>query len=257
MPPVFLVVARYTLLEAYRSRLLWLVILILLATLALTEFAGALAITEGVAVRSGLLGSLLRLAAVFLVSLFVIASMVRELNDKQLELVLALPIARASYFFGKFAGYSLVAFVTASLCALLLTIHVPPGQVLLWALSLSCELVVVIAFSLLCMFTFKQIVVALSAVTGFYLLARSIGALQLMGSTGPLTDSGSWSQRIVGEGIAAIAYALPEFDRFTRSDWLIYHTGTWSDLGAVVGQSLVYVLLLAAAALFDFYRKEL
>ena len=68
--------------------------------LALAEFVGALAITESVAFKSGLLGALLRLAAVFLLSLFVITSMVRELNDKQLELVLALPIARVSYFLG-------------------------------------------------------------------------------------------------------------------------------------------------------------
>lgn len=257
MPPVFLIIARYTLIEAYRARLLWLLVLILLASFALAEFAGALAITEGVAFKSGLLGAVLRLAAVFLLSLFAIASMVRELNDKQLELVLALPIARASYFLGKLTGHALVALVTALLCGLLLIIHVPPKQVLLWVLSLSCELVVVIAFSMLCMFTCKQIVVALSAVTGFYLLARSIGALQLMGSTGPLIDPGSWSQRFIGEAIAAIAYLLPEFDRFTHSDWLVYHTGTWSELGAVFGQSVVYVLLLAAASLFDFYRKEL
>ena len=46
-------------------------------------------------------------------------------------------------------------------------------------------------------------------------------------------------------------------DRFTRSDWLVHGAVAWSDLAPVLGQSVVYVTLLATAGLFDLYRRSL
>ena len=50
---------------------------------------------------------------------------------------------------------------------------------------------------------------------------------------------------------------LPDLYRFTRSEWLVYHVGTPSDLLPVLGQSAVYLVLICGAALFDLYRKIL
>ena len=253
--PLF-AIAFYTFLEALRNRLFGLVVVFLVAGFGLAEFTGELAIIEAVPFQSGFLGAVLRLFAVFVVSLFVITSMVREFNDKGLELVLSLPITRRDYFFGKLAGFSVLAMLTALLCSLCLLVYVPWDQVLLWGLSLTCELLIVTVFSLFCLFTLNQVTLALSAVMGFYVLSRGIAAFQLM-SQGPLADTVSFSQQFINALINGIAFLLPELHRFTATEWLVYHTGAWQDLAPIAGQSAIYLVLLAGAALFDFYRKNL
>lgn len=254
--PPLLAIGAYTFLEALRNRLAWLVCAFLAGGFALAEFIGELALTETLQFQSGFLGALLRVCAVFTVSLFVITSMVREFNDKGLELVLSLPITRASYFFGKLLGFSLLAVLTAGLISLCLLLYSPPAQVLLWGISLTCELLIVSAFSLLCLFTFSQVTLAISAVMAFYVLSRTIDTFQLM-SHGPLTQPDALSQQFINAFIDGIAFILPELARFTPSEWLIYHTGQWQTLMPIVGQSVIYISLLSGTALFDLYRKNL
>jgi Cu-processing system permease protein len=249
-----LTIASFTLLEALRSRLLWLVFAVLLAAFGLAEFIGSIALTESLALKSGILGAGLRLFAVFVISLFVTTSMVRELNDKVLVLILALPIPRATYYFGKLLGFSLVALITAVLIGLSLFLYVPPSSLLAWTTSLLCELFIIAALSLLCLFSLHQVTFALSMVAGFYLLSRSISAIQLMGQS-PLVDAGL-SQQAIGTLVDIIAFLLPELYRFTPSQWLIYHTATWHELAPILGQTAVYLVLLIGAGLFDLYRKN-
>jgi ABC-type transport system involved in multi-copper enzyme maturation permease subunit len=245
----------FTFLEALRNRLLWLVLGILLIGFGLAEFLGAVAITESRQFQSGFLGALLRASAVFVVSLFVITSTVREFNDKGLELILSLPIPRSSYLVGKLMGFSALALVVALLCGMSLLIYVPPFQVLVWTLSLSMELFIATALSLLCMLTFTHVPLALTTVMAFYLLSRSMTAIQLMGHF-PIISSDSVAQNLIVWFLDALAFVLPELDRFTASDWLIYHTGTWTQLLPIFGQTVVYVSLLCGAAMFDLYRKN-
>ena len=41
------------------------------------------------------------------------------------------------------------------------------------------------------------------------------------------------------------------------SDWLVYHDGGAADLLAIAAQTAIYVALMAAAGLFDLYRKRI
>lgn len=256
MSSAYFAIASFTLLEALRNRLLWLLVVLLIGGFGLSEFIGEIAITEAGQFRSGFLGAVLRICAVVVLALFVITSVIRELNDKQLELVLSLPMTRTSYFLGKLLGFSLLGLLVAAVFSAVLMIYSPPLQALLWGLSLFCELGIVIAFSLLCLFTFNQVTAGVSAVMAFYVLARSLSAIQLMGK-GPFYDPDALSQTFINGFISALAFVLPELDRFTSSEWLVYYTGHWTDLLPIAGQTFIYVLLLSGAALFDLYRKNL
>ena len=77
------------------------------------RLTGELAITETGQTQAAIAASILRLAAVLLVILFVTTSVNRDFSDKSVELMLSLPVPRAGYYFGKFAGYALVAAFTA------------------------------------------------------------------------------------------------------------------------------------------------
>ena len=248
-------IARYTLLEALRNRLLWLALILVAAGLAFTQFLQQVAITESSQIQAALLAALLRVGAVFMLASFVVTSMVREFNDKVMELVLSRPLRRSSYFLGKLAGYAAVALALALLFSLPLALFAPAARVALWSLSLACELLLVAAFALFCVLTLTQVTSALAAVAGFYLLARSIGALQIMAAN-PLSSGLSFGQQTVNVIVDAIAFLLPGLDRMTQTGWLIYAAPTAAEVLQLLAQTAVYALLLCGAALFDLQRKN-
>ncbi len=108
---------------------------------------------------------------------------------------------------------------------------------------------------MLCLFTLGQITTALSAVVAFYILARSIGTIQLI-SHSPILGSTELSQQYINRLVDAIAYVIPDLGSFTKTQWLVYQTGSTEDLVVIVIQTIIYIVLLSSAALFDLYRKE-
>lgn len=248
-------IARYTLLEALRNRLLALALILVAAGLAFTQFLQQVAITESTQIQAAVLAALLRLGAVFMLASFVVTSMVREFNDKVMELILARPLRRGSYYLGKLAGYAATALVLAVIFSLPLALFAPAQSVALWGLSLACELLLVTAFALFCVLSLTQVISALAAVAGFYLLSRSVSALQVMANN-PLTEGVSLSEKAVSSFIDAIAFILPGLDRMTQTGWLIYAAPSTQDIGQVLAQTAVYTLLLCAAGLFDLQRKN-
>ncbi|MBI5912671.1 MAG: ABC transporter permease [Betaproteobacteria bacterium] len=248
-------IARYTLLEALRNRLLWLALILVLAGLAFTQFLQQVAITESNQIQAALLAALVRVGSVFMLASFVVTSMVREFNDKVMELILSRPMRRSSYFFGKLAGYAALALALALISSLPLALFAPAPRVALWGLSLACELLIVTAFALFCVLSLTQVISALAAVAGFYLLSRSISALQIMAAN-PFSDVLSLGQHVVNFVIDAIAFLLPGLDRMTQTGWLIYGAPSPSEITGVLAQTAVYVLLLCGAALFDLQRKN-
>ena len=250
-----LTIARYTLLEALRNRLLWLLLVMAFGAVGISGFLNELALTESRQLQAALLGAVLRLAAVFLIATFVVTSMAREANDKGLELLMALPLPRAVYLLGKLAGFAALAVLPAALFGALALFFAPPAQAALWAVSLLCECWIVAAFSLLCMLTLNQVLPALAAALSFYVLARAIGTLQLLGHGAGAAQSAG--QQALGAAIDALALLLPHLDRFTRGDWLVYHDGGAADLLAIAAQTVIYVALMAAAGLFDLYRRQI
>src|SRR5262245_28212845 len=103
------IIARFTLLEAVRTRLTWVVLAIMGLLFLGSLFVQHISITETGRMQTGFLAAALRLACVFVLSLHVAASMVREFNDKGVELLLALDLPRAGYYLGRFVGFAVIA----------------------------------------------------------------------------------------------------------------------------------------------------
>jgi ABC-type Na+ efflux pump permease subunit len=252
--PIVASLARTVLLEAVRNRLLWLAAVVIVAAFGLAQFLNQVAIAESREIQAALLAALLRVAAVFIVVTFVITSMVRESSDKVTELLLSLPAPRATYFFGKFAGYAAVALILALLCALPLALYAHPGGLAIWTASLLCELLIVTAMSLFCVLSLAQVVPAFAAVAGFYLLSRSMAVMQII--AGAALQAPTLTDRMVNAIVELIALLLPALDRMTQTTWLLESAPGASALGPIVGQAAIYLALIGAAALFDLYRKN-
>lgn len=252
--PVF-TIARFTIIESVRNRLLLLSFLVIGISFAMVEFIGDLAITEHRVTQAAILAAFLRMSAVVMVTLFVVSSTVRELHDKTLEMILAMPIRRGSYYLGKLIGYFYVAAFVAVIFAALLLLFADTEQVLIWMISLFFELILVVALSLVMLFTFNQLPSALAAVLIIYGAARIVTSIFLIAKN-PIIAHTSIAQQFMDTFITLLTWLLPDLHRFTQTEWLTYNTADWATLLPLLGQTVIYLVLLSFIALFDFYRKN-
>ena len=248
-------VARYVLVEARRSALPWLALAGVLAALGLSGFLSQVAITEAAALQASASAALLRACAVFLVATHVISSVVREANDKVLELSLTLPISRSAWYLGKLLGYAGAGALIATLFALPLLAWAKPSDLAAWWLALAAEAAVIAAAALFFASALGQTVSAIAAVAGLYLLARSISAIQAIAG-GPLAVDNAAGQAARWL-VDAFALLLPRLDAVARGDWLLYGAPPAGELAPALAGLAIYFVLLAAAGLFDFSRRNL
>ncbi len=247
--------ARSILIEARRSGLPWLALGSVALALGLAGFLSQVAITESLQLQAAVSAAFLRACAVFVLATYVVTSTVREANDKGIELVLSLPVSRASYYLGKLFGFALCGAALAACFALPLAIWAPPGVVALWGVSLALENLLVAAASLFFAMALGQVLPSIAATAGLYLLARAIAAVQAI-AAGPLAEP-TLPQKVARWTVDAIALVLPRLDSATRTDWLLYGPPSAAELGRLVAGLGIYSVLLIAAGLFDLSRRNL
>ena len=246
--------ARFVLLEALRSGLPWLAAAAIVLVVGLAAFLSEVALTESRLLQAAVVAAALRAGAVFLVVAHVASSTLREINDKGLELMLALPLPRATHYLGRLAGFALCAGALSAAFALPLLLWGTPGAVALWGLSLACEAALAAAAALFFSMTLAQLVPAMAATLGLYVLGRAIGTLQAIAS-GPLS-SPSLGADLQRYAVDALALVLPRLDGVTRSDWLLYGAPSAATWAYAIAGLLAYAALLTAAGLFDFHRRS-
>jgi len=251
-----LTIARFTALEAWRTRLPVLAGAVLLFIWAGSVFIHGVAITESERMQWSFFAASSRLASVFMLALYITSSVVREFNEKGLELVLALDLPRSSYVLGKLCGFIGVALMLSVLAAAPLLAFAPVTVTSVWAVSLFCELAIVSALSLFCIVTFSHVLPAFTLIIGFYLLTRTLSAMRLISDT-PLLGSMGGTRPFIDVGVELLGYVIPALDRFTSTQWIATRAVDASVLGPIALQTCIAVALLLAAALFDFYRREI
>ena len=248
-------IARYTLLEALRTRLPALVLVTVIVLLAASFFVETISVTEGARFQAGFYAASMRLASVFIAAVYVLVSITREFNDKGLDVLLALDLPRSHYVLGKLAGSLAIAVLIAAAVSLPLAWLAAPSAVLQWAAALAAELAIVVAFALFCVVTFNQLTAAASFVLAFYVLGRTLSAIRLM-SAHPLSGADTFSHQVIQFMVDALALVMPALDAWTQTAWLVNQQASWVAMLDLAGQSALYVALLAAATMFDFYRKN-
>jgi Cu-processing system permease protein len=81
-----------------------------------------------------------------------------------------------------------------------------------------------------------------------------MAAIQLI-SSAPLQDP-TLPDRIANQIVELLALLLPALDRMTQTTWLWEPGEGSAALVAVFAQTLIYLVLIGAASLFDLYRKN-
>ena len=121
-------------------------------------------------------------------------------------------------------------------------------------LAATCTATRKTAAALFFAMTLAQLVPAIAATAGLYLLARSIAAIQAI-AAGPLAPD-SLITRLAGLAVDGVALLLPRLDVVTRTEWLLYAPPSASAYALALGGLALYGVLLVAAGLFDFHRRN-
>src|SRR6185295_4521305 len=242
MPSANLV--RLVLLEARRGALPWLALTAVALSLGLAAFLSQVALTASRSLQAAIVAAVLRACAVVLVA----ARVLREINDKGLELMLSLPLARSAQYTSRFLGFALCGVLLAFFFAMPLLLWASPAAVALWGLSLAFEAAVMAAAALFFAMSLAQLLPAIAASAAFYLLARTMASIQPI-ATGPHRDASS-ADRVARWAVDAVALLFPRLDGVTRTEWLLYGTPAAGTYAAALGGLAVYGVLLIAAGLF-------
>jgi ABC-type transport system involved in multi-copper enzyme maturation permease subunit len=248
-------IARYTVLEAVRTRLPLLTLASIALLGAASFFVREIAITESVRFQTAFYAAAVRFAIVFIAALYATASIAREFQDKGLDMVLALDLPRSHYIVGKIAGLLIIAAALAILVALPLVPGVSLYALAAWCASLALEIGIVVAFSVFCAVTFNQVMPAVSVVMAFYLFARALTAMRLIGAN-PIAGAHTLSHEIMTWLIEGLALVVPAIDRWTRTEWLVDAASAWPQLPGIVLHSALFITIVGAAAVFDMHRKN-
>jgi len=249
-------IARFTLLEAWRSRLPWLLGAAMVCAVAGGALAAELAITESARFRIALIAGGVRLAWVYILAVYVISSLTREINERGFESALSLEITRTTWILGKLCGFLAIAVLASGVLAAAFAALVPPGALAAWTASLLFELSMVIAASLFFTLSLASVPAAAMLTAAFYLLARAIDALVLIAGASTLIAPGHWRDmsRLAMDGVA---FMLPSLARFAPSTWLVDMAPAPGLIAMQCAQCIVFTGLLTTAALVDFHRRDL
>ena len=251
------VIAFYTLREGLKNRVLWIAFVFAVIGVGFAGFIGDIAVAEHKRVETALLAAAFRFCAALVMMIFVVSTIVREFNDKCLELYLSMPVSRTVYFIGKLAGFVAAGVVVAAVFAAVLTMfYAAPPAAAWWFASLACELAIVSALAFFCVLTFnQQIPAAFAAAFFFYILCRASDAILLISKSNIIIPTRG--NLFIGEVLDRLFLFLPNLGRFTRTEWLVYGDSPLDSMPDIALQTAIFTALLSAAGLFDLSRKNL
>ncbi|MDH5516906.1 MAG: hypothetical protein OEY36_03675 [Gammaproteobacteria bacterium] len=254
MASSIITIARFSLLEAMRGKILWFVMLLLLLALSFSLFISQAALTETRESEAAIIAGFLRLASILMMIFFVVASIARDFQDKSIELLFSVNIPRNQVFLGKFAGFSALAFVIAGIffCGLLWFAN--SYSVFIWSLSLWCELTLMALIALVFILSLENVTLSLLASIGIYGLMRFMPAIQSIGD-GPF--QGGLFNRVINSVLDSIDFILPRLEHFSQSSWLVYGGPEATTIISFGVEFLLFCTLLCLAGIIELKRKSL
>lgn len=247
-------IARYSLLEAVRGKVLWIVISLLILSVLISLFISQTALTETRESQVALMAGFLRLSSVFVMIFFVVSSVAREFQDKAIELIFSIAMPRYQIFIGKFLGFSLIAFVIIILYSMLLLFYSDALSVLIWSLSFWCELSLVALLSLILILSLENVALSLISSIGAYALMRFMPAIQSMGD-GPFQDG--LFNKFINVFLDLISLLMPRLDNFSQSSWLAVSPPTSTEVISFVIEFVLFVILFSLVGIIDLKRKTI
>lgn len=251
-------IIRYTLLTASRDWLFLGLCSLIIMAYGFSAFVGYTALVEQSQMSLAYFAGSSRIILIVGLSVFVCFHVRRAFDNREVESILSKPISRTTFVVSYWMGFSILALL--SIIPIILIIYflhqADLNGLIYWSVSLVLEAALVIAFALLASLIMRSAVSSVMAAFAFYLISRLMGFFTIA-IDNPQSLMGSGNVGMALEFILKIISSiLPRLDMFAKSQWLIYGIEGQADLWVFPAQSLVYIALLLAVAVFDFKRKQ-
>lgn len=245
---------KYVLKAAIRDRLVIALLLIMVVASSLSLFMGSAAIVEQDQFTYVFASGSFRLAGVFALILFTVFFIRRSFEARDIEYLLSRPISRPQFLLSYAGGLSILAIITAFIqtfsLAIIMQFNLGEGFAL-WALSIVIENIIIVNVALFFSLFLSSAAGASMAVIGFYVLSRMIG--QILG----VLQTGKSS---LFEGLEVmmkmVSVVIPRLDLMGQSSWLLYGVDDTANIGFIIIQCGVFILLILALGMIDLMKRQ-
>ena len=251
-------IIRYTLITAKRDWLFLGLFVITSIAIAISIFLGSTALVEQQQMAIAYASGASRLILIIGLILFVCFHVQRSFDNRELEVILSRPISRTSFVIAYWLGFVVlgVSVAVPLIVALWLFTPVDPVGLLYWGGSLILEIGIMLAFALRSALILQRAVTSVLSAFGFYVLARMMGFFTATIKAPVALKYNTDANGIIQFLLEAISIIFPRLDLYGKSAWLIYGIDGAENLWIFQVQSLIYIPLLLAVAIFDFQRKQ-
>lgn len=249
-----LTIARGTLLEAIRHRILYLLVFFAVAMILFSRFVSMLTVGQDAKIIKDLGLSAINLFGL-LVALFVgVGILFREMERRTVQTTLAAPVARWEYLLGKYAGISAAILLNATLMALtlfgLLAINGDMDLGLVKAAAMLLVELLFITAAAVFFSSFSTPIFSALFTTAFYVVGHLAWSLPLLQKRLPPG---------LAQGIVHIVYlVVPNLEYGdVRAEAVHGLPIEWTRLLGAAGYELTYAALLLLLACLSFRRRDL
>jgi hypothetical protein len=251
-------IIKYTLLTASRDLLFIGLCVITLMAYGFSVFVGTTALVEQSQMSLAYFAGSSRIILVTGLIVFVCFHVRRAFENREVESILSKPISRVQFVVAYWAGFSVLAVLSTIPTLIIIAILNKPDFIGLayWGISLVLEISLVLAFAMLASLIMKSAVSSVMSSFAFYLVSRLMGFFVAAMDNPASLMGGSKFANALEFMLKIISMVIPRLDMFAKSEWLIYGVDMQHDLWIFPAQSLVFIALLLAVAVFDFKRKQ-
>ena len=188
--------------------------------------------------------------------LFVCLNINRAFENKEVEFIISKAISRQKFILGYLFGFLITSFLIflPLIIAILTLIKVNKFGLLIWSLSLFCELVILISFSLVASLILRNSFSAIFASFAFYIICRLMGVFVL--AINLPQNINDIQNNFFASSLKILSAIFPRLDLFSQSSWLSYGVSDFSNLKIIFIQSLIYIPLMIFMAFHDFKKKQ-
>ncbi len=249
---------RYIFLTAIRDWLFVGLFVAVFLAFGISLFLGGTAMVEQSQMATSYIGGSTRVILLIGLIVFVCFHVRRAFENREIEVILSRPISRTAFVVAYWLGFAVVAMLLILPLLVCMGIFLPEislAGLIYWGVSLILESFIVVAFALFAALVMRSAVSSVLFCFGFYFIGRMMGFfLYVLDSPGGLRgmDFGTW----VGQGLKFVSAVLPRLDLYAQSKWLVSGIGNDTSYQLFVTQTVIYVPLLLAAALWDFKHKQ-
>lgn len=265
---------KFVLTAAMRDRLVLTMLLMIALATGMSVFLGASSVTEQESFALVFGAGGLRFLGVIGVVLFCCFYMRRSFETKEVEFLLSRPVSRITFLLSHTLAFMVLAAGVAVLTCLAVSVLGRPnaGGLMVWGLSIGVENILMAATAMFFSIVLSSAAGAALAALGFYVLCRLIG--MLLGIAALPAENMVFA--VLNNVMDMISIIVPRLDLMGQTSWLVYGVegaggillteragvyahwllATLGPAGFVAGQGVVFLLLLLAATMYDFSRRQ-